>query len=183
LYIQKNLIFYISFSFFFGLFFSDRGVCTQFYRLLAKFLGFDNCYFKKASTEEEKAENKQYIPNKSLEGEFESQVKSHIHSSHRKNHEVKRLKPGHGTARDMLEITYPSPMLPTVPHQAPTRQNQKETRPHTLNLRIGPNKKPIGSLVLNQDKTLNNPPSSLNGKAKEEAMLKVVDKLQSLLPK
>jgi len=90
---------------------------------------------KKASTEEEKAENKQYIPNKSLEGEFESQVKSHIHSSHRKNHEVKRLKPGHGTARDMLEITYPSPMLPTVPHQAPTRQNQKETRPHTLKIK------------------------------------------------
>ena len=135
----------------------------------------------KLSTEEENADNKQYIPTKSLlrQEEFASQVKSHVHRHSQRKHEVKRLKPGHGTAREMLEVTYPSPMLPVKSHS------------HGKSLKIGPGKKPIGapSLLRNHKNKKPNeeqqepsplPPIILGKEAKEEAMLKVVDKLQTL---
>lgn len=174
----------------------------------------------KSSIEEENADNKQHIPTKSLlQKQFASQVKAHEHHHSplhgNGKHEVKRLKPGHGTAREMLEVTYPSPMLPSTSH----------THGGGKSLKIGPGKKPIGAPSLKHHKSdkmnhQENPASqqqnpftdhqdpsteqqnpsnkqqnpstehknpftqqqnSLLGKeAKEEAMLRVVDKLQTL---
>ena len=136
----------------------------------------------KLSTAEENADNKQHIPTKNLrQKEFASQVKAHLHHHTHDGKHDKRLKPGHGTAREMLEVTYPSPMIPTKAH----------THAGGKSLKIGPGKKPIGAPTSSFSNHENNdkrpsayidksPHITLGKEEKEEAMLKVVDKLQTL---
>ena len=81
----------------------------------------------------------------------------------------------------MLQVTYASPMIPTKAH----------THAGGKSLKIGPGKKPIGAPTSSFSNHENNdkrpsayidksPHITLGKEEKEEAMLKVVDKLQTL---
>lgn len=140
----------------------------------------------KSEISEENAENKHFIPKKEsihssyhfLENKLNAQGPP---DAHKKTHEVKRLKPGHGT-RAMLQITYPQPhiLMPPHPHNITLSFNEKQKT--KTNLRDGNQDGEKVRIVESlrkmkaKEKDIPKPGSKQN----ELEMLKIVNKLEDL---